>query len=281
MFTVKKKIRKLSHFLKNKLLKSKISDQEFGDYPYLRDIISTASTVAKQKFTTVEEDDFTSLTAYHDSLKKSEEVIDFSMFKKDYKRVVSEIADNSASPVVWGQFYYKLTKRVKASNILEIGTNLGVSGQYFILALEKNNQAALFETMEGVEGLCKIADKRFKTLTENTQVKYKIHQGFYDDNLHKITESGTKFDIVFIDGNHRYEPTLKYYNTLKNNYSNEAIIIFDDINWNDEMQKAWKEIKNDKNVVYSVDFFKLGLILYQKGNNRKDKKHYGYYLSKK
>ena len=49
---------------------------------------------------------------------------------------VAEVAGRAASPEIWTQFFYRLSKASSIKNILEIGTNLGISGQYFIKALE-------------------------------------------------------------------------------------------------------------------------------------------------
>jgi predicted O-methyltransferase YrrM len=53
-------------------------------------------------------------------------------------------------------------------------------------------------------------------------------------------------DFVYIDGNHRYEPTMKYFDLLMQ-YSHEGtILVSDDIHWSLEMTQAWKAIEKDQ-----------------------------------
>ena len=43
---------------------------------------------------------------------------------------------------------------------------------------------------------------------------------------------------------------------------NKSIIVLDDIHWSKEMYKAWKEIKNNKNVKCSIDAFYFGILFF-------------------
>ena len=90
-----------------------------------------------------------------------------------------------------------------------------------------------------------------------------------------IRDSNNNFDIIFIDGNHKKDPTIQYFSELQPWLSSKAIIIFDDINWNSEMQEAWHIVKSYKNVTYSIDMFKFGLLIV---DNTKVGKKSDYYL---
>src|SRR5688572_31440533 len=66
--------------------------------------------------------------------------------------------------------------------------------------------------------------------------------------------------------------TLIPYTTLfrsekKHNYS---VFVFDDINWNEGMQKAWKEIKDHPEVTLSIDLFYAGMIFFRKEKQQKE-----------
>lgn len=112
--------------------------------------------------------------------------------------------------------------------------------------------------------LCEIAGNRFSELAANEK-DFEVLPGFYDETLPLLVRSQRKFDIVFIDGNHRYEPTVKYFDLLKNSLSDRAILIFDDINWSDGMVKAWKVLKRDPDICCAIDMIKQGILVYQKG----------------
>ena len=64
-----------------------------------------------------------------------------------------------------------------------------------------------------------------------------------------------------LDGNHQKDPTIEYFQKLKECISNPAVFIIDDIYYNTEMTEAWEVIKNDKEVNYSIDMYKLGIIV--------------------
>ena len=189
---------------------------------------------------------------------------------------VAEVVCRAASPEIWGQFFYRLSKASRIKNILEIGTNLGVSGQYFIKALEGKKNTK-FISMEGVKGLCEIASTRFDLISGENH--FEVIHGLYDKSLQNILTSNIYFDLVFIDGNHRYEATLKYFELLKNNISDRAIVIFDDIHWSSGMKRAWREICTQKGIVFSINFFKLGLIMFDSKQYKPTDDHYQLFLS--
>lgn len=264
-------ISKIKHLIANK------------NVPHLDDIFRSFCIVTESRFTEEETRQFKSLVEYHDSLKVSTQEIDYSLFRQGMKRTVSEIASTAASPFTWCKLYYALTKEIGAGRVLEVGTNLGVSGQYYLKALENNKRySALFVTMEGISGLCEISKRRFKELTEESKIEYSIVEGLYDETIDIVRNRYKEFDIVFIDGNHYYSPTIKYFESLKATYSNTAVIIFDDINFRKEMQLAWNKIKEDPEVVYSIDLFRLGIVLYQRNyKKRNNEAKYELFLSLK
>ena len=55
-------------------------------------------------------------------------------------------------------------------------------------------------------------------------------------------------------------------------------MIFDDINWTKNMQTAWTIIKNDKDVFYTIDLFKWGIVIIDDLHSKK-KKDYKLHLS--
>jgi predicted O-methyltransferase YrrM len=71
-------------------------------------------------------------------------------------------------------------------------------------------------------------------------------------------------DLVFVDGNHRLEPTLRYFEWILNHSNEHTIIIFDDIHWSEEMELAWKKISQHPTVTCTIDLFFLGLVFFKK-----------------
>lgn len=70
-----------------------------------------------------------------------------------------------------------------------------------------------------------------------------------------------KLDLVYIDGNHGYEPTMDYFKQILSKAHNDTFIIFDDINWSEGMRRAWDEICSSKEIHVSMEFFRMGIVL--------------------
>jgi len=71
-------------------------------------------------------------------------------------------------------------------------------------------------------------------------------------------------DFAFIDGNHRKEPTERYFKELLAKTNNDSILVFDDIHWSREMEAAWETIKKDATVTCSIDLFFIGIVFFRK-----------------
>ena len=123
--------------------------------------------------------------------------------------------------------------------------------------------------MEGAKAVADVAKKNFNTLgLKNIE----LVEGNFDETLTgTITKMGN-IDMVFVDGNHRYEPTVRYFRDLLPAMQEHSILVFDDIHWSKEMEQAWEEIKQDPAVTLSIDLFFIGLVFFRK--EQKAKQHF-------
>ena len=96
--------------------------------------------------------------------------------------------------------------------------------------------------------------------------------GNFDNTLPEITASLPQVDLAFIDGNHRCQPTIKYFRELLKKSSASSVLIFDDIHWSSGMEKAWNEIKADPSVMLTIDLFVMGLVFFRP--EFKEKQHF-------
>lgn len=171
------------------------------------------------------------------------------------KRTISEIAQRSAKNYKYCQLLFRLVYHFKPETILELGTSLGISTAYLASA----NPIAKVITIEGCPNTADEAKRNFEMLgLKNIESLV----GNFDTLLHavlcRLPAAGCR--LVFIDGNHRKEPTLRYFHALLEKATNDSIFIFDDIHWSDEMEKAWEEIKKHPQVTLTIDLFFLGLV---------------------
>lgn len=136
--------------------------------------------------------------------------------------------------------------------MLEIGTSLGVGASY----LASGMRSARFISLEGRADCARIARLNFETLElKNAEVI----TGAFEQTLPQALERLNRLDLVFIDGNHRCEPTLQYFETCLSRAHTRTVFVFDDAHWSADMDDAWRRIQNHPQVTLTVDFFELSL----------------------
>jgi predicted O-methyltransferase YrrM len=188
-----------------------------------------------------------------------------SRVKKNNVRSVDDIAHSSLKPKKFGQLLFRIVDAYGPRNILELGTSLGITTAY--LASAKKDTVVV--TMEGAKAVADLARDNFSKLKlENIE----LIEGNFDDTLSATVKKMNSIDMAFVDGNHRYEPTVRYYRELLPAMHEYSILIFDDIHWSKEMEQAWDEIRNDSVVTLSIDLFFIGLVFFRK--EQKIKQHF-------
>lgn len=190
---------------------------------------------------------------YRDSTKI--ELTDFgagSRLTESNIRTVASVAKHSATPQKFSNTLKQLIAHFQFKNIVELGTSLGLNTLYMA-----QNQDTRITTFEGDSSLAKLAEKHFYSLSASN---IEIIEGNIDATLPPFLESAAKIDLAYIDANHSYEPTLRYFELLLPKMSEKGIIIFDDIHWSKGMNDAWDVIKRDKRANLSIDLFEAGLL---------------------
>jgi predicted O-methyltransferase YrrM len=99
-----------------------------------------------------------------------------------------------------------------------------------------------------------------------------LTEGDFAETLEPLLQTLPQVDLAFIDGNHRKEPTLQYFQSLLAKTNEQSILIFDDIHWSEEMEAAWEQIKLHPRVTLSIDLFFIGLVFFKK--DFKETQHY-------
>jgi predicted O-methyltransferase YrrM len=188
-----------------------------------------------------------------------------SRLRKTNQRKVSEIAQSSLKPKKFGQLIFRIINYYAPENVLELGTSLGITTAY----LASGNTKARVHTMEGSKEIARIARSNFEQL-QLSQIEVMV--GNFDDILPSFLAAQNSLDFVFIDGNHRQEPTLRYFQQLLPKTHENSILIFDDIHWSAEMEAAWKEIQAHPQVMVTIDLFFIGLVFFRK--EQKVKQHF-------
>lgn len=174
------------------------------------------------------------------------------------ERKISDIYSRSSIVPLYGKVLYNIALMHPGSDMLELGTSVGISTLYLASA----SPGSRIVSMEGCPVLANIAEKN---LSEGTTGNVRLMVGDFDASLAKIDLPGFSPSLVFVDGNHRKDPVLRYFRKIKELILPESVVIFDDINYSKEMQSAWHEIKSDPEVSVSIDIFQMGLVFFRKG----------------
>lgn len=188
------------------------------------------------------------------------EVEDFgagSTVIKTNNRVVYKMAQSSLKPKRFAQLLCRMVQYYKPAVMLELGTSFGITSCY----IAKGNVAGKLYTLEGAPSIAAIARHNFERLgIQNVQ----LTEGSFDKTLQPLLTSLQQIDFAFVDGNHKKEPTLHYFDELLKRSTDQTILIFDDIHWSREMEEAWAIIKNNDAVTLSIDLFFIGIIFLRK-----------------
>jgi predicted O-methyltransferase YrrM len=172
------------------------------------------------------------------------------------QRSIASIARSAVKPKKYGQVLYRMVKKYRPSAILELGTSLGITSSYLALG---NPQAKMI-TMEGADEIVQVAKNNWR---ESGLERIELIQGDFQKTLPGVLSRFSRLDFVFVDGNHRKEPTLDYFNQLLPEIGPESILVFDDIHWSPEMEEAWRIIKAHPSVKCAIDLFFIGIIFFR------------------
>lgn len=172
------------------------------------------------------------------------------------QRTVQQLAKTALKPPKYAQLLFRLVTHYQPQTIVELGTSLGITTAYLSAA----NPSAAITTIEGSKAVADVASENFSKLgLKNIQ----LLQGNFDEMLPSVINHLPSIDLAYIDGNHRYQPTVDYFLQLLAKSHNDAIFVFDDIHWSSEMERAWEEIKQHPAVRCTVDIFFLGFVFFR------------------
>lgn len=183
-----------------------------------------------------------------------------SIHLNDGDRKVCDIAQTSLSPKKYSLLYYRICQHIQARRIVELGTSFGINALY--LAQTPGSTVTTFE------GTPSIADMARSTFEFAAVKNIRLIEGNITKTLPEFLFQAPKSDFVFIDANHRYEPTRQYFEWFLRNIHSRSMIVVDDIHRSEEMETAWKEIKNHNLVYGSIDIFRCGIVFFDPSLNK-------------
>jgi predicted O-methyltransferase YrrM len=181
------------------------------------------------------------------------------------QRTVSDIARHSQKPPRYARLLFRLVRYLNLKTVVDLGTSLGLTTAHLAQAVRPADGRVL--TFEGCPQTAKQAQRNFDQL-ELTNVSIVV--GNIDDTLSPELLKVGLVDLVFFDANHRYEPTVRYFETCLLHRHNDTLFVFDDIHWSAEMEQAWAYIQAHPAVKITVDLFGIGLVFFRQEQPRQD-----------
>ncbi|TXF86280.1 hypothetical protein FUA23_19765 [Neolewinella aurantiaca] len=194
------------------------------------------------------------------------------------ERTVRSLVATNAIDDDCGRFLFRLALWLRAKSIIEFGTNAGISTLY----LHAADTRATLHTVEGNADVAALAKETFAKAGVGSGLH--AHVGLFtdwlEDSPHKSVQAvvpvermpittkvpdNEPLDLFFLDGDHRYQPTLDYVRALLPSRSENAVFVIADIHWSEEMERAWEELKLFPEVTASVDVYHFGLLFFKEG----------------
>lgn len=178
-------------------------------------------------------------------------------------RSVSSIARHGLSSAKFGRLLHRLITHNSANHLLELGTSLGITTLYLAAARPSGS----VYTLEGGEA---IADRAERVFSESEYHNIYLVRGDIDRTLPDLLAQLPQVDFAYLDANHRYAPTVAYFEQVVAKTNERSIVVIDDIYWSGEMQCAWQHIRQHPAVTLTLDLFDVGLVFFTPLNVRQD-----------
>ncbi|WP_129718329.1 O-methyltransferase [Pedobacter sp. SYP-B3415] len=222
----------------------KLADEVIYDFAATQDY----QTIEKQRKKLLNDDRFITVTDLGAG----------SHLNKNNRKQVKTIARNALKKPSLAQLLYRLSRYSQPKTLIELGTCLGITTSYF----SKACPGAEITTIEGCPQTAAVAQENLNALgCGNVQ----LLTGNFDHIFPELVKTTPRLDFVYIDGNHRKDATIAYFETCLPKVYEGTMLVFDDIYWSAGMKEAWEQIKSHPDVTVTVDLFWIGLVFFKKG----------------
>jgi predicted O-methyltransferase YrrM len=149
---------------------------------------------------------------------------------------MTRMVDRASSNEWSGRVLYRCARGRRSA--IEVGANVGLGSVWIAAALEPPQRLIL---LDGAGSLLRVADEHVQ---EIAGFSCELREGLFGETVPALADELTddSVDFVFIDGEHFYEPTIRDANLIIPKVRENGIVVFDDISWNDDMERAWSDL---------------------------------------
>ncbi|MCD4679622.1 MAG: class I SAM-dependent methyltransferase [Bacteroidales bacterium] len=174
---------------------------------------------------------------------------------ESFRRIKTIIKRSSSTPAK-AQLLFRLARYFNPEKILELGTSMGISTMYLSCGAPQSE----IITIEGCSNISSVAESNFRK-AKITNIQQNI--GNFEILLPKILKKMQHVDLLFVDGDHKKEKVVDYFEKCLEYSGSESVFIFDDIHWSNGMESAWEMIINHPRVKVSIDLFYFGILFFK------------------
>ena len=180
----------------------------------------------------------------------------------DVSRPVSEMAMGRRENVL---LLFALIRRANPETVIELGTSAGISAAYQSVALTLNDNGGELVTIEGAQPIGSTAQETFDHIGLEC---VSLVCGTFRKELPDVLDGTGEIDMIFIDGHHDEQATWDYFEMVAPHLSEDALVVFDDINWSAGMARVWDRLRSDNRLIPIVDTGQFGVCIAGDGAER-------------
>ncbi len=167
-------------------------------------------------------------------------------------RTVREVARSAVSNIDKCRLLYQIVRYFKPSNILELGTSLGISSLYLAAAAPQAHITSI--------------DADINTLNLAIQHTYdwadniRYINATFEAGMDALLNADMTMDMIIVDGAHHsrlQQYLLPYYKSLSHA---KTIWVIDDIYWSKDMTLWWHDLKSQSRRNVAIDLYHFGLL---------------------
>lgn len=151
---------------------------------------------------------------------------------------------------------YNISEYLQECKVLELGTHFGIGTAY----LSTPNTSSAVTSIEACPATFSIANNFLSNQTFSN--KLNLINGLFTEVLKDLKSNKQKFNLFYIDGDHKGVSLNKYFTFCINYLAEEQfIVVIDDINWSKDMFDTWKEISKSSNSC-SINAGRFGILIF-------------------
>ena len=172
-----------------------------------------------------------------------------------------------------GRWLFELCRKTRPKGILEIGTCYGFSSLFFLAAVTKNGAGSVTSIDPYEEAVWHgIALASVQAIGANAIFRHLAERS--DRAATDLAREKASFDVIFIDGNHRFDDVLTDFYLYASLCADRGFVIFDDL-WMPSIQSVASFVRANRADFQEQSTGESNIAVFQKmGNDSRRWNHF-------